>query len=97
MDWLVVAFIVLWLASIAVWVFALVDCIRVPDDSMFQNGNKLIWVIVIALASLIGAIIYLVIGRPRAGTAAPARGVPPPLLPFDAVPAFAGRAGPMLG
>ncbi len=84
MDSLVVAFIVLWLASIAVWIFALVDCIRVPDDSMFQNGNKLIWVIVIALISVFGAIIYLVIGRPRRGTAAPTRTIPLPPPPSDA-------------
>jgi hypothetical protein len=81
MDGLVALFIVLWLASIGVWIFALVDCIRVPDDSMFQNGNKLIWVIVIALASIIGAIIYLAIGRPRAGTTTPTRGVPLPPPP----------------
>jgi uncharacterized membrane protein len=49
---------------IAVWVYALVDAIRVPDDSMYQAGNKLIWVVVILLAPLIGALIYLTVGRP---------------------------------
>lgn len=48
----------------ALFVYALVDCIKVPDDSMYQNGNKLIWVIVIVLVPLIGPITYLLIGKP---------------------------------
>jgi hypothetical protein len=48
------------------WIWALVDAIRVPDDSMYNEGNKLLWVIVIVLTSFIGAIIYLIIGRPPA-------------------------------
>jgi Phospholipase_D-nuclease N-terminal len=80
-DWFLPLFGVLWLAGLAVWIFALVDCIRVPDDSMFQNGTKLIWVIVIVLASIVGAIIYLVIGRPKAGARPMHRSVPPPPPP----------------
>jgi hypothetical protein len=33
---------------------------------MYRSGTKLIWIIVIALTQVIGAIIYLVIGRPEA-------------------------------
>ena len=82
MEWLFVgAFGLLWIGGIALWIFALVDCIRVPDDSMYRSGTKLIWIIVIALTQLIGAIIYLVIGRPAAGTRPPAVGMPPPPPP----------------
>jgi hypothetical protein len=48
------------------WIWALVDAIRVPDDSMYNEGNKLLWVIVIVLTGFIGAIIYFIIGRPPA-------------------------------
>lgn len=46
------------------WIWALVDAIRVPDDSYYNEGNKIIWILVIALTGFIGAIVYLIIGRP---------------------------------
>ncbi|MEX2457784.1 MAG: PLD nuclease N-terminal domain-containing protein [Actinomycetota bacterium] len=52
------------LLGVALFIFALVDCIKVPDDSMYQNGNKLIWVIVIVFVPLLGSIAYLLIGKP---------------------------------
>jgi hypothetical protein len=60
-------FAVFWLffiANIVLVIWALVDAIKVPDDSMFQAGNKLIWVLVILFAGFVGAIIYFVVGRP---------------------------------
>ena len=51
--------------AVVLFVYAFVDAIRVPDDSMYQTGNKLIWVLVILLAPLIGPIVYLVIGSPQ--------------------------------
>jgi hypothetical protein len=50
---------------IVLFVYALVDAIRVPDDSMYRAGNKLIWVLVILLAPIVGSIVYLVIGSPQ--------------------------------
>jgi hypothetical protein len=55
---------VLPVALLVLWVYALVDAIKVPDDSMYQAGNKLIWILVILLAPVIGSIVYLVVGRP---------------------------------
>jgi hypothetical protein len=82
MEWLFVGgFGLLWIGGIALWIFALVDCIRVQDDSMYRSGTKLIWIIVIALTQVIGAIIYLVVGRPETGTRPPAVGRPPPPPP----------------
>lgn len=82
MEWLFVgAFGLLWIGGIALWIFALVDCIRVQDDSMYRSGTKLIWIIVIVLTQVIGAIIYLVIGRPEPGARPPAVGMPPPPPP----------------
>jgi hypothetical protein len=43
MEWLFDGgFGLLWIGGIALWIFALVDCIRVPDDSMYRSGTKLI-------------------------------------------------------
>ena len=52
------------LALVALWLWALVDAIRVPDDAHYRAGTKLVWVLVIALTGLIGAALYLAVGRP---------------------------------
>jgi len=86
MEWLFAPFVFIWLLAIAgivVWIWALVDCVQVPDDSLYQSGNKLIWVLIIVLAQFIGAILYFIIGRPK-GDAQPGggtRGAPPPPPP----------------
>lgn len=79
-----VFFILLGIAGLALWIWAIVDVVRVPDDSMFKAGNKLVWVLIVVLAGSVGAIIYLIVGRPAAGARAPERSaspgtpVPPP-------------------
>jgi hypothetical protein len=60
-------FLLFFIANIVLVIWALVDAIKVPNDSMFKAGNKLIWVLVIVLTGMIGAIIYLVVGRPEPG------------------------------
>lgn len=53
-------------AAILLLVFALVDAIRVPDDSMYRAGTKLIWVLVIVLLPVfVGPLIYLFVGAPQ--------------------------------
>jgi hypothetical protein len=79
-----------WLFSIAglvLMIWALVDCLKVPDDSRYQSGTKLVWVLVIVLVWVIGPIIYLLIGRPKAvvGGAGNAS-IPPPGGPSGSVP-----------
>jgi hypothetical protein len=82
MEWLVVGtFGLLWIGAIALWIFALVDCIRVEDDAMYRSGTKLIWILVIIFTQVIGAIIYLAVGRPERGSRPPAVGMPPPPPP----------------
>ena len=75
-------FVGLWLLGLVVWLWALVDAIRVPDDSMYRSGSKIVWVLVIVLLNFIGAIIYLVIGRPTQESRAASRrsggSMPPP-------------------
>jgi uncharacterized membrane protein len=76
---------VLAIASVAVWVWALVDAIRVPDDRLYREGSKLLWVLVIVLLGVIGAIVYLAVGRPAGGAppapvgaSGPPGSLPPP-------------------
>jgi type VI protein secretion system component VasK len=76
------------LAGLVLWVWALVDAIRVPDDGDFRSGNKLIWVLIIALTGFVEALIYLVIGRPAPGDAprAPLGQGPPSVTTAPAPP-----------
>lgn len=75
-----------WLAGLAVWIWALVDCIQVADDSMYQSGSKLIWVLIIVFLTLLGAILYLLIGRPKPGAPPRTPGSLPPPPPSGGVP-----------
>lgn len=71
--------VVLPIAALVLLIYALVDAIRVPDDSMYRTGTKLIWVLVILFAQpLIGPIIYLAIGSPQTPRAPRRPSRPPP-------------------
>jgi membrane-associated phospholipid phosphatase len=61
-------FFLFFIANIVLVIWALIDAIKVPHDSMFKTGNKLIWVLVILFAGFIGAIIYFAVGRPAPGS-----------------------------
>lgn len=74
-EWITLGLVALFLA---LWIWALVDGIRVPDDSMCRTGNKLVWVLVIAVTGIVGALIYMAIGRPSSTTAPPSAPRPPP-------------------
>jgi hypothetical protein len=83
MEWIFVfPFILIGIGGLVLWIWALVDAIKVPDESMFRSGNRIIWVLVIILTGFIGAIIYLVVGRPsdadRAGRPLATPPMPPP-------------------
>jgi hypothetical protein len=74
-------FMILGIAAVGVWIWALVDAIQVPDDSMYRSGTKVVWVLVIVFLQVIGAVIYLAIGRPVKGATPPppgSGGLPPP-------------------
>jgi Phospholipase_D-nuclease N-terminal len=68
---------VIGIGAFVVWILALVDAAKVPDDSMYRAGNKLTWILVIVLAGVIGAIIYYAVGRPSAETRTYAASRPP--------------------
>ena len=74
-----IPFGLLALASFVLWIWALVDALQVPDDSMYRTGSKLMWVLVIVLLHVVGAVLYLLVGRPE--RRAPSRPAPPPPPP----------------
>jgi hypothetical protein len=51
-------------ALFAFWLFALVDCITTPAP-LCRNLPKLLWIIVIVLLSDVGALLWVLAGRPR--------------------------------
>jgi prolipoprotein diacylglyceryltransferase len=77
-ELLVIPFGLLFVGAFVVWIWALVDAIQVPDDSMYRSGTKLLWVMVIVLTGIIGAIIYFVVGKPVSRAAPPSPPPPPP-------------------
>ena len=50
------------LGVIAFWIWMLVDCIQ---NEPAEDNNRMIWVIVIALAGGIGALVYFFARRPQ--------------------------------
>lgn len=54
-------------AAFVVWVWTIVDVVKVPSDDRFRAGNQLVWVLVIVFTQIIGSIIYLAVGRPEPG------------------------------
>ena len=59
-----IVFLLTLLTLSLVWIVALVDAARTPDDT-FRAGSKVLWVVVIALTHILGAVIYWAVGRPR--------------------------------
>ena len=43
------------------WVWALIDCLLHETD---EGNNRLIWMLVVILTNIIGALIYLILRRP---------------------------------
>ncbi|TGU71425.1 zinc-ribbon domain-containing protein [Geomonas terrae] len=54
------------LTPLVLWVVALVDIIR----SEFSGNNKIIWILVVVLLPLLGAILYFFVGRKQKVTSA---------------------------
>lgn len=54
--------LILSIAALGVWIWALVDAIQNPR---LDGTMRLVWVLVIVFTNLIGALVYLAIGRSR--------------------------------
>jgi hypothetical protein len=78
-----------WLLTIAVTVYAVVDCIQ-TDDARVRGLPKLLWLLLILLFPIVGSIAWFIAGRPQRGTAGrgpagrgPSHRPPPPRGPDD--------------
>lgn len=49
------------LIQLGLMVFALVDLLKRPEESL--NGSKVLWLLVIVLVNMIGPILYFVLAR----------------------------------
>ncbi len=54
--------IIIGLGGIVLWIWTLIDFITNESD---QGNERIVWVVVIAVAQLIGALIYLIVRRPK--------------------------------
>jgi Phospholipase_D-nuclease N-terminal len=57
-----VLMLLLGIAAVGVWIWALVDALQNPA---LDSTMRIVWVLVIVFTQIIGAIIYLAIGRSR--------------------------------
>lgn len=57
-----VFFLLFCLAGAAFWIWMLIDC---ATNEPSEGNDKIVWVIVIALAQLVGALIYFFVRRPK--------------------------------
>lgn len=61
----VVVFLLFGLLTAVLWLWGLVDALKIPDDRWAAAGqSKLLWVLVIVFLGLLGAVLYAVIARP---------------------------------
>ena len=59
-------FILMWFVIVAgmfvLWIWTLIDCIK---NESAEDNERIVWVVVIAAAHWIGALIYLIARRPK--------------------------------
>lgn len=76
--------VLLSLALTGVWIWALIDCLTRPDDTLEPTfgtlSPKLVWALIIFFTHIIGVIVYVIVAGTRK---TPKRGAPPP-RPTDA-------------
>ena len=61
------------LAVMAFWIWMLVDAAR---NQGLSDGEKVAWVLIIALVHFLGALIYFFVGRPKGKEARPLQPAP---------------------
>ena len=52
--------VLLGIIAVVVWIWALIDAIRNPG---LEDTMRIVWVLVIVFTGILGAIIYLIVGR----------------------------------
>jgi len=73
------AFFGLWIAGFVYWIVALVEVVRIPDQQFRAAGtDKTVWVLVVVLTQIIGALIWRFAKRNDVLAAAGRIPAPPP-------------------
>ena len=54
--------VLLLLGSLAFWIWMLIDCATKEPD---EGTDKIVWILVIIFTHLLGALIYLLVRRPK--------------------------------
>ncbi|WP_433436758.1 PLD nuclease N-terminal domain-containing protein [Nonomuraea sp. CA-141351] len=71
--------VLIGLALLAFWLFSLFDVVTTPEDEV-RNVPKALWILIVVLIPLLGGLVWMARGRPRAPRAAwpvpPGPGVP---------------------
>jgi hypothetical protein len=76
---LFVLLVIVWLGTIIGWIAALVEVARIPDHQYrAADTEKIVWVLVVALVGIIGALVWLFAARSRVLAAAGQLTAPPP-------------------
>ena len=52
--------LILGILALGLWIYAILDIVR---GSLSGSGNKVLWLIVVIFFPILGAIIYLLIGK----------------------------------
>ncbi|CAM3104184.1 PLD nuclease N-terminal domain-containing protein [Actinomyces slackii] len=58
--------VVLIVLAVALVLYALLDCARTPEDNMPARMPKLVWVCMIIIAPMVGAIAWIIVSRVKA-------------------------------
>ncbi|MEV4390417.1 PLD nuclease N-terminal domain-containing protein [Nonomuraea sp. NPDC049607] len=57
--------VLIGLALLAFWLFSLFDVITAPEEEV-RNVPKALWVLIVVLIPLLGGVIWMLRGRPKA-------------------------------
>jgi hypothetical protein len=57
----VAALVLFGIAGTAFWVWALIDCATKEPN---EDGQKVVWILVVAILHFLGALLYVLIRRP---------------------------------
>ena len=75
---IILVWVVAFIVGLALFLWALIDCVM---REFKDSTTKIVWVLVILLVSVIGPIIYLIVGRPMGTKGAPGAAGPPQTPP----------------
>jgi hypothetical protein len=54
------------IAGFAIWMLALLEVLRTPDEVWREAGqDRLVWALVVVFLSFVGAVLFLLIARPQ--------------------------------